>query len=346
MHSTKRKTTEQFIEEAKKVHDIKYDYTKVDYKNQLTKVCIICPEHGEFWQRPKQHLKGEGCPLCGKKKGGEKISKSSKHIKQRGKAYTQEEFITILKNIYGDKYDYSKVKYTNTKSKITLICPKHGEFVKLVSDLISKKTGCQYCNQEKKQKFFALSKDEFIKRANEIHHNKYTYDNVKYINNATKVLITCPKHGDFLCTPANHLKGRGCPICKSEGFVYEERLYNFLRTFIDEKDILRQCKFDWLSNNKSVDFYIPKYKIAIEHQGSQHFYKMRYYTKEINEKELQHRIQNDKDKLKECNENGINILYFSYEIKRTPRKWFYRLIVNENELKNKILEIINKNKNE
>ena len=62
--STKKKTTEQFINEAKKIHGDKYDYSKVEYVNNLTKVCIICPEHGEFWQTPKQHLRGQGCPKC------------------------------------------------------------------------------------------------------------------------------------------------------------------------------------------------------------------------------------------------------------------------------------------
>lgn len=59
-----RKTTEQFIAEAKAVHGDKYDYSKVEYVNNNTKVCIICPTHGEFWQIPKSHLNGNGCKKC------------------------------------------------------------------------------------------------------------------------------------------------------------------------------------------------------------------------------------------------------------------------------------------
>ena len=67
-------TTQQFIEKATKIHGNKYDYSKVEYVNNHTKVCIICPEHGEFWQRPDKHLLGEGCPECNKSKLEKKIN--------------------------------------------------------------------------------------------------------------------------------------------------------------------------------------------------------------------------------------------------------------------------------
>ena len=133
--STKRKTTEQFIEEAKKIHGNEYDYSKVDYINNRTKLGIICTKHGEFWQSPRQHLRGQGCPKC----GAFKNRKYTVKVKPNGKKYSTEEFINKLKEIYGDKYDYSKVEYTNRNSKIILICKKHGEFVKTATDLIHKK---------------------------------------------------------------------------------------------------------------------------------------------------------------------------------------------------------------
>lgn len=64
--------TEEFIEKANSVHNCRYDYSKVDYKNKSTKVCIICLEHGEFWQDPKHHLRGQGCPKCSKKESSNK----------------------------------------------------------------------------------------------------------------------------------------------------------------------------------------------------------------------------------------------------------------------------------
>ena len=59
--------TQNFIEKARKVHGDKYDYSKVEYVNSHTKICIICPEHGEFWQTPNNHLCGKGCNECGKR---------------------------------------------------------------------------------------------------------------------------------------------------------------------------------------------------------------------------------------------------------------------------------------
>ena len=57
-------STDYFIAKANEIHKNKYDYSKVEYKNAKEKVCIICPEHGEFWQTPNSHLNGSECPKC------------------------------------------------------------------------------------------------------------------------------------------------------------------------------------------------------------------------------------------------------------------------------------------
>ena len=55
----------KFIEKAKIIHGNRYDYSKVEYVNNSTKVCIICPEHGEFWQTPNNHnTSRQDCPKC------------------------------------------------------------------------------------------------------------------------------------------------------------------------------------------------------------------------------------------------------------------------------------------
>ena len=114
---------EQFILKAREVHGWKYDYSKVDYKDSHTKVCIICPIHGEFWQKPDNHLNGWGCKKCGRK------------ICAKNTRKTTEEFIKRAKDVHGDKYDYSKVEYINSKTKVCIICnekdkngKEHGEF--------------------------------------------------------------------------------------------------------------------------------------------------------------------------------------------------------------------------
>ena len=69
----KRLTKEEFILKARQIHGWKYDYSKVVYLNNRTPVCIICPEHGEFWQTPHGHLSGQGCPKCHEEKNVNEI---------------------------------------------------------------------------------------------------------------------------------------------------------------------------------------------------------------------------------------------------------------------------------
>ena len=127
-----RKAKEEFIKEAKKVHGDKYDYSRVEYETARKKVCIVCPEHGEFWQTPDAHLKGAKCPKCS-------------HQSYR---YTTEEFIEMAKKVHGDKYDYSKVEYINRLTPVCIICPEHGEFwQKAYSHLLG--NGCHSCNESK-----------------------------------------------------------------------------------------------------------------------------------------------------------------------------------------------------
>ena len=185
-----RLTTEEFIKRAREVHGDKYDYSKVNYVNNRTEVTIICPEHGEFLQRPDEHLKGKGCPIC------------AGYVK-----LTTQEFITRAREVHGDKYDYSKVVYVNTKNEVAIICPEHGEFLQGPIQHL-KGAGCPWCSGR-----LRLTTEEFIKRAREVHGDKYDYSKVNYVNNRTEVTIICPKHGEFHQTPERHLRGNGCPTC-------------------------------------------------------------------------------------------------------------------------------------
>ena len=107
----------------------RYNYSKVEYKNNTTKVCIICSEHGDFWQKPRLHLKGHGCPKC-----GNSLTKTTK------------ECIEDFKKVHGDKYDYSKVEYVNSKKKVTIICPEHGEFLQRPNAHLRGR-GCPKCSE-------------------------------------------------------------------------------------------------------------------------------------------------------------------------------------------------------
>ena len=199
----------EFVIKARKIHGDRYDYSKVNYINAQTKVCIICPEHGEFWQTPAKHLSGAGCAKCG---GGYK--------------YNNNDFITKAKEIHGDKYDYSKVNYINSQIKVCIICPEHGEFWQTPA-LHLRGNGCPICGGRNK-----LDNESFVIKAREIHGDRYDYSKVEYINNKTKVCILCPEHGEFWQIPALHLRGSGCPIC-NKGYNREYK-FNLLEEFIDE----------------------------------------------------------------------------------------------------------------
>ena len=199
----KRLTTEEFISRSKEVHGDKYDYSKTVYVNQKTKVCIICPVHGEFWQVPDDHMRGVGCRKCGY------VSASSKNRK------ILVDFINKAKQAHGDKYDYSQSVYINSKTPIKIICPIHGEFMQ-VPTIHVQGHGCMLCGFDRMKESITSNTEEFIKKARKIHGNKYDYSNVHYINDKTKVEIVCPIHGSFLQTPDCHLSGRGCNQCKSE----------------------------------------------------------------------------------------------------------------------------------
>lgn len=114
----KKLTTEQFIEKARLVHGDKYDYSKVNYVNSTTKVCIICPKHGDFWQTPSGHINAkQGCQKCYDDKRrslvlGWGINDSSSpiiHGKEKELAYKT--WTSMIRRCYSDKYHKHKPSY-------------------------------------------------------------------------------------------------------------------------------------------------------------------------------------------------------------------------------------------
>jgi len=128
------------------------------------------------------------------------------------KKLTTEEFIEKAIAVHGLKYDYSSVNYTTALNKIKIICKKHGIFTQAPFSHLS---GSQ-CPECSKRRF--INTDIFIKDSKRIHSNKYTYTNTIYVNNNTKLVITCPIHGDFEQKPSHHLAGHGCSKCNKIGY--------------------------------------------------------------------------------------------------------------------------------
>ncbi len=132
---------------------------------------------------------------------------------------TTDEFIKRSRDVHGDRYDYSLTQYNGSKEDVTIICRKHGEF-KQCPSVHLKGGGCQKCANEVKSSKLSLGRDGFIERAKAVHGGKYVYpDDMTYVNNSIDVKIICPEHGEFTQTPANHLKGEGCPACAKKSLV-------------------------------------------------------------------------------------------------------------------------------
>ena len=222
------------IEKAKNVHGDKFDYSLVDYINNYTKVKIICRKHGVFEQKPSNHIFSKrGCSKCA------------------GKNKTNEELILELKEIQGDKYDYSLVNYINNDTKVKIICRKHGVFEQHFYSH-RRGYGCPKCSKCKKS-----TTKEFIKKAKKIHGDKYDYSLVDYVNSDIKVKIICPKHGIFEQLSSNHyLSKHGCPECYK---VDQE-------SFIKRSNIIHDNKYNYSSVNfvnldSKVKIICPKHGI-------------------------------------------------------------------------------------
>lgn len=194
---TKKLTTKQFIEKARKKHNNYFTYEKVDYKTTRTAVIITCPIHGDFSQPPHSHLLGRnGCKICVEK---EKRKRKNYIMKKR--------FIKKCKEKYNN-FNYEKTNYTHNRHKVIITCMIHGDFKILPHGFL--RYGCAKCNIINKQKNY---QNNFIVRANKTHNNFYAYTYVDYKAVREKVIITCPIHGNFEQTPESHLRGEGCKAC-------------------------------------------------------------------------------------------------------------------------------------
>lgn len=142
-HNLLKNSNEKIINKFKKIHGEKYNYSKIEYINNSSKLIILCPQHGKFNQSFNSHSAGHGCPSCGV---NSRIILNSSNSK---------EFIDKANIIHFNKYDYSKINYINNYSKIEIICPKHGSFKQQPSIHLSDH-GCPKCKQSKGERSIAV----------------------------------------------------------------------------------------------------------------------------------------------------------------------------------------------
>ena len=294
-----------FIKKSNDIFNSKYIYDNVNYINSKTKVCIICPEHGEFWMTPNEHLSGKGCPICGK---------LSRIEKQK---MTKDEFIEKAKKMHLNedltpKYIYDEIDFIDGKTKVKIICPEHGEF--FVSPTMHLQgVGCKECAIKKRAKLKKMTYEKFLKKFKEIYKDNYEIISVGENILKDEIIIKCKKHGLITTNYSSLIYNRcGCIKCRTSS------LENTTMKFLEDKNInyIFQCKNNILPflkigtyNTLSLDFYLPDYNVAIECQGRQHFEPVEKFG---GEEAFKNQVERDLIKSKLCDENNIKLIYINY----------------------------------
>jgi hypothetical protein len=210
----------EFIERSNYIHNSKYDYSLVVFKNNDSIVNIICPIHGVFEQRVGSHLSGSSCRNC-------KIDNRRTPVLK---------FIESSDRIHNNKYDYSMVTYSTTNTKVKIICENHGVFEKSPKNHL-KGQGCPSCKK--------ITTESFIEMCKTKHKDKYDYSFSIYSGSHSKVKILCPYHGVFEQSASQHMRGFGCIKCSSDS----KRIST--KEFIDISN---------KSHNNKYDYSITKYE--------------------------------------------------------------------------------------
>lgn len=148
-----------------------YDYSQVDYINAHTNIKIICSKHGVFQPKPMSVIKGSKCLKC--------------TTENRKSNYSTNDIIKRFEEIHGDLYDYSKVIYNNTNTKVEIICNKHGIFAQSPKSHL-RGAGCPSC--------FGSNRYTTSSYLNELKkvgnwNDDYDYSKVQYVNANTPVII-------------------------------------------------------------------------------------------------------------------------------------------------------------
>ena len=237
--------TSIFIEKARAKHGDRYDYERVVYVRNSDKIIITCKRHGEFEQRPSDHLRGKGCAKC-----------AGMHI------YSTQEWVQEAIGVHGDLYDYLKTVYVRSKSKVIITCKIHGDFEQTPNAHLNGR-GCDRCGKESTAaKKTQKAKDDFFEKARAVHGDRYDYSETVYVIHSENVIITCAKHGDFEQTPNDHLNGHGCAKCGKESTA-AKKTEESKNSFIERSRAVHGDLY-----NYSKAFYIrSKYKVVITCKG-------------------------------------------------------------------------------
>lgn len=234
-----------FLKRARACHGDRYDYSQVNYQGWSQPVTILCRKHGPFDQVAKTHATGSNCPAC---VGLLPI--------------TWDDFMTRARAIHGDRYDYAQVRLTNVSTPVTMLCPEHGPFEQRPTDHLNQKQGCPACAGHR-----PVDYAEFVRRAQEIHGDRYTYSEADYQVYKQKTVVTCAEHGPFPVLPQSHTDHQsGCPRCAS--LRTSSRAEDALADWVTSLGVTVVRNERQVLDGPEIDIYVPERRLGIEYNGS------------------------------------------------------------------------------
>lgn len=244
---SKRLTLQDFIEKSCAVHGQQYDYSAVEYKGNKTKVRIRCKKHDSlFFIVPSSHMRGSGCSKCGYEKVSESLSSNV------------QEFIKKATFLHGDRYDYSRVEYKGSTTKVDLYCNKHNTMFSMSPTNHLSGQGCPTCGIESAAKLHTRDTEQFVGMAQQVHGALYDYASVEYTKSEVSVEIGCRSCGEmFQQKPAAHLAGHGCNKCGYARGGLTGRLGKF--RFILQAEEVHGTKYDY----SLVEYELGRVKVQI-----------------------------------------------------------------------------------
>ena len=213
----------------------------------------------------------------------------------------------MFKEIHGDVYDYSLVKYVSKRNKVSIICRKHGIFHQSPIHHL-RGSGCPDCGKLKMSLSLVKDKKLFLSECSTVHSNYYDYSKVKFESLQDKIKIICPIHGEFLQRAYSHKEGYGCKNCNiSKG---EKRIELFLLNNNIKYEYNRHFESCRNKNTLPFDFYLPDFETCIEYDGIQHFESIEHFG---GEHKLNYQKKLDSIKNIWCSNMGINLIRISYK---------------------------------
>lgn len=214
---------QNFIKEASKRFNDKFDYSISKYEKRDDLIQFICPNHGIIDQRVDVHLNSKhGCPQCA--------------VDYTLKRY-RENFIKRSKELHGNNIDYSRVEYKDAFTKVELRCIEHGLTFYQIPNAHIRKSGCMKCKVEKCRK----SQEQFLEDCRKTHGDRYNYSKAEYRGAKEKVIVACSIHGEWEVEASSHALGTGCPQCMN----------------IQSGEKQKYSEFDFI--NKAVEIHGNKY---------------------------------------------------------------------------------------